>query len=56
VYVKAFSALRSMGFRETEARRALERVRETPEVSDTDIKQVLHEALRVLGETRYRKS
>jgi Holliday junction resolvasome RuvABC DNA-binding subunit len=56
VYAKSFSALRAMGFRETEVRCALEQVRARIQISDPDIKQVLREALRVLGEARYRSS
>jgi hypothetical protein len=44
----AFAALRWMGFREKETRRALERVRATNRVTVDDTEQVLREALAVL--------
>jgi Holliday junction resolvasome RuvABC DNA-binding subunit len=53
-YTKAFSALRSMGFRETEARRALEQVRQVPGMEQAELKEVVRRALQTLGEFRTR--
>lgn len=49
-YSKLFQALRSMGFRETEARQALERVRASAHVgADASVEVLLREALKVLA-------
>jgi len=47
-HTEAFRALRSLGFRESEAHRALHRVRATLPVGDTSTKQILRAALAVL--------
>jgi Holliday junction resolvasome RuvABC DNA-binding subunit len=48
VHEKAFAALRWMGFREKEARWALERVRSTKADSIVDAERVIREALAAL--------
>jgi Holliday junction resolvasome RuvABC DNA-binding subunit len=45
---QAFHALRSLGFREGEARRALDRVRANPHVGDAGLESILRGALALL--------
>ena len=47
-HMQAFRARRSLGFRESEAHRALERVRATAPVGDASTEQILRAALAVL--------
>ena len=49
MHAEAFRALRGLGFREGEARAALERVRSKSHVGDRSIPGVIREALRVLA-------
>jgi hypothetical protein len=49
---EAFRALRALGFREREARRALEQVRTNTHVGDAGTERVLREALAVLTAAR----
>jgi hypothetical protein len=55
-FTKVFLALRSMGFRETEARRALERVRAEPGMDGAELKEIVRRALQLLGESRNQRS
>jgi Holliday junction resolvasome RuvABC DNA-binding subunit len=48
---EAFRALRSLGFRESEARRALERLRATSHVDAPTIQTILRQALALLVAT-----
>jgi len=48
-HTQAFRALRNLGFRETQARAALERVRAEPHVGDRSIPSVIREALSFLS-------
>ena len=45
VHTQAFRALRALGFRESEAHRALERARATAPLADASTEQVLRAAL-----------
>jgi len=48
IHEEAFRALRALGFRETQARRALERVRESAHVGAASIQTILRQALALL--------
>jgi hypothetical protein len=49
VFEQAFLALRSLGFREGEARSALDRVRADPHVGDSSVETILRQALAFLA-------
>jgi 5-methylcytosine-specific restriction endonuclease McrA len=53
LHEEAFRALRAMGFRETEARRGLERVRASPNVGDESVPGILRHALALLTADRH---
>jgi Holliday junction resolvasome RuvABC DNA-binding subunit len=51
-HTQAFRALRALGFREGETRRALEQVRARSHVGSANTERVLRAALSVLADTR----
>jgi Holliday junction resolvasome RuvABC DNA-binding subunit len=51
IHEEAFRALRSLGFRESETRRAVERVRASAHVGAASIQTVLRQALALLAAT-----
>ncbi len=52
VYEQAFLALRSLGFREGEAQRALERVRADAHVGDASLESIVRRSLAMLATAR----
>jgi Holliday junction resolvasome RuvABC DNA-binding subunit len=53
IYEEAFRALRGLGFREREARRALDRIRASVHVGDASVPSILRQALMLLGADRH---
>jgi hypothetical protein len=53
IYEEAFRALRGLGFREREARRALDRIRASTHVGDASVPRILRQALMLLGADRH---